>query len=386
MNPGSNRSGLKQGRTILIFRIGQLGDTLVAMPAINEIRNKYLGHRMILLTDQQPSSRGLVSSWDVLGPTGWFDDVIHYTPAGKSIYQNIENMLSIGKALRKISPVLVFDLSPDRNKYQKCRDRFFFRYMAGIPRYVGDAPFSMPKRIKGGGMPGVKPEWLRLLKIVDGSENAPFRLNVPEGEERKAQEALHAVGVKGDEILLAFGPGSKMPAKRWPRKRFGELAVHLLTSYPDVELLLLGGREDIECSGELWRGMEGRIHNLMGKLSIYGSAAVLKKCIAYVGNDTGTMHLAAMVGTPCVAIFSARDYPGKWDPYGKGHVVLRNDVECSGCMLEECRENSSKCLEMIAEEEVFSVLSGLLKVKQVQCLSYPQNHSLLWDEMDRSEG
>jgi len=83
-------------------------------------------------------------------------------------------------------------------------------------------------------------------------------------------------------------------------------------------------------------------------------AAALSHCRMYVGNDTGTMHLAAAVRIPCVAIMSALDWPGHWSPYGSGHTVLRRHVPCEGCMLSVCTTEGLRCLKEIGTEEVVS--------------------------------
>ena len=79
-SPGKKlqRNVSAQAPTVLIYRIGQLGDTLVAMPAIHAIRQNYPRHRLALLTDRHTGSNGYVSSWDVLCPTGWFDEVLFF--------------------------------------------------------------------------------------------------------------------------------------------------------------------------------------------------------------------------------------------------------------------------------------------------------------------
>jgi ADP-heptose:LPS heptosyltransferase len=99
---------------------------------------------------------------------------------------------------------------------------------------------------------------------------------------------------------------------------------------------------------------------MAGKLTIYGSAAVLEHCITYIGNDTGTMHLGGMVGVPCVALFSARDYPGKWEPYGEKHRIIRKDTDCAGCMREVCSRNND-CLMRISVDEVLKEAKGLIR-------------------------
>jgi ADP-heptose:LPS heptosyltransferase len=100
--------------------------------------------------------------------------------------------------------------------------------------------------------------------------------------------------------------------------------------------------------------------NVSGSLTIAESAALLERCAAYVGNDTGTMHLAASVGTPCVAIFSARDNPGRWEPVGEGHLVLRHDVPCAGCQLTTCIERERACLKGIEVSDVLAAVGAVL--------------------------
>jgi ADP-heptose:LPS heptosyltransferase len=72
------------------------------------------------------------------------------------------------------------------------------------------------------------------------------------------------------------------------------------------------------------------------------------------------MHLAAAVGTKCVAIFSAHNYPGQWEPYGEGHIIFRKDVECSPCYLMECPKGNL-CTNLITVEEVINAVNKLAK-------------------------
>ena len=87
----------------------------------------------------------------------------------------------------------------------------------------------------------------------------------------------------------------------------------------------------------------------------------LKDCALYVGNDTGTMHLAAAAGTACVALFSARDWPGAWYPYGVPQRVFRTALECEGCYLVACAERGNECLTRIGVGEVIDGCTDLLR-------------------------
>ncbi|HTN94681.1 MAG TPA: glycosyltransferase [Gallionella sp.] len=339
---------------ILIFRIGQLGDTLVALPAIEKIRREFPSHRLVLLTNKDQSLANFVSSWDVLGPTGWFDQSIFYNPNARG-WGRLKMLVALVARLRALKFEHIFNVAPERSTEQNKRDEWFFRNIIGALNYhAPPSGYGVYLQSTNGGLPRLGPEWQRLLRIVAVAEpgDRGFHLPIPESERASAFGTAHDLGIDFGSMLLAIGPGSKMPAKKWPGERFAELGARLLNEFPKLQILVLGGKEDITLGNELCGLWGERSHNLAGKLSIYGSAALLERCTAYVGNDTGTMHLAAMVGKPCVAIFSARDNPGKWDPYGNGHLVLRREVECAGCMLEVCNHDN-KCLKLIGVDEVY---------------------------------
>jgi len=66
------------------------------------------------------------------------------------------------------------------------------------------------------------------------------------------------------------------------------------------------------------------------------------------------MHLAASQGVPCIAVFSARDLPGQWFPFGEGHKVLYHRTPCFGCKVWECTEHDKKCIRAITPGEAIA--------------------------------
>ena len=160
------------------------------------------------------------------------------------------------------------------------------------------------------------------------------------------------------KMAVAFGPGSKMPCKKWPVERFAEVGRFLTDKgmFP----VIFGGPQDRKLADSLLKNWNGMGLNLCG-VSIAESAEGLRRCAFYVGNDTGTMHLAATVGLKCVAIFSARDAPGRWHPIGTGHIILRGQVPCEGCMLTRCNKEVTECLDMIRVEHVTVAIEELIK-------------------------
>jgi ADP-heptose:LPS heptosyltransferase len=90
------------------------------------------------------------------------------------------------------------------------------------------------------------------------------------------------------------------------------------------------------------------------------TAAVLAECQAFVGVDSGSAHLAASVGTPCVVATWAGLARGQWDPIGTQHVVVRLTVPCEGCRAEHCQVPGHPCMEDLSAESIWRALEPLL--------------------------
>jgi hypothetical protein len=314
------------------------------------LRKEFANDQIVLITDRHPERAGLVSAWDVIGPTGICDGVMYYDVFEHTI-RNLRVYLRLRKRIRRIAPSAVINLAPRTRTWDERRDSFFFRVLCGVPTYraVGAATGSR----RAGPPTPTKPEWSRLLNAISSRhDKADFALPIPRWAHIEATVALAEISARATRIV-AVGPGSKMPAKRWPLERFLQVGRQILAENENYALVVLGGPEDRALGEELCADWGARSLNLAGSVSVFGSAAALTRCAAYVGNDSGAMHLAGFMGVPCVAIFSARDAPGKWVPYGDQHHVLRRNTECAGCMLEVCDRNNL-CLSLIESEDVLN--------------------------------
>ena len=151
-----------------------------------------------------------------------------------------------------------------------------------------------------------------------------------------------------------------MPAKIWPEERYLTVGYSLINELGAIPIIF-GDTVDRALGNRLIKAWKSGV-NAAGELSVRQAAAVLARCRFYVGNDTGTMHLAAAVKTPCVAIFSARDWPGRWYPYGENNIVLREAVDCEGCMLNVCNRDL-ECINMITVESVIAASRQIINLE-----------------------
>ena len=120
--------------------------------------------------------------------------------------------------------------------------------------------------------------------------------------------------------VLGLSIGTNQPINDWGDANW-EAVLQALQSL-DFGLVLFGGVEDRLRSQRLAERWRGPVLNLCGELSVRMSAAMMKHMLLLLCHDSGPMHLAAAVGTRCVAVFSRRNPPGKWFPLGSGHKVL----------------------------------------------------------------
>jgi asparagine synthase (glutamine-hydrolysing) len=338
-------------RRVLMFRIGNLGDSLITIPAIQALREQKPTSHIALLTNRYDSEK-LVAPSQVFEPTNWFDSIYSYSTDRHGL-SKVAQLARLISQLRSFKPSTVFDLSPSRNAWQRTRDATLFKFIIGADQVISMQPNATCDPSPSS-LPRLEPEWARLMKAVTSTVDSDVELPIPNISSRRALEHLREFD---GHPLVAFAPGSKMQAKLWPIERFRAVLKAIAEQHSQVCFAIVGGKEDFD-KAELLREINpARVTNLAGLLSIYESAAVLRRACLYVGNDTGAMHLASLVKTPCVAVFSARDNPGRWDPMGNRNIVLRRTVECQGCMLETCLKEKSRCLTDITVDDVLAAIA-----------------------------
>ncbi len=151
------------------------------------------------------------------------------------------------------------------------------------------------------------------------------------------------------------------PAKRWPLERFAEAARRVTeraaTGVVWVLVGVAGERDDSLRLEDAMAGLE--VENLVGRTTLSELIGALRGCDLLLSNDTGTMHLAALLGVPVVAVFGSTE-PSWTRPMGRQHVIVREKVECSPCFLRECPLDF-RCMNSISSERVAGAVLGILR-------------------------
>lgn len=137
-------------------------------------------------------------------------------------------------------------------------------------------------------------------------------------------------------VLLHPGTSAFAAFKRWPAARFAELACRLHER--GIAVLVGAGPGEAALAAEVRAAAPAARPVDGAALGLRGLAAVLAAVDAVVAGDTGPLHLAAAVGTPCVALFGPKD-PRRYGPRAHGrllHEILFHDVPCRPCTRRDC--------------------------------------------------
>jgi len=209
--------------------------------------------------------------------------------------------------------------------------------------------------------PHDQPEVLRNLGLI-ALLNCPDRgtaLEFPLSYEDHAEaDALLEPLAGDDRSLIGIHAGARPPARRWPAARFAAVADDLARRH-DAHIILIGGPGEEEIVATVAERMDTRALNLAGRASLGGLAALLARLDLFIGNDSGPAHLAEAVGAPTVRLFGPADVD-RWAPLDRTrHVVVRHPVACSPCGYWECPIDH-RCLRRIDPTDVTRAADGLL--------------------------
>jgi lipopolysaccharide heptosyltransferase II len=161
-------------------------------------------------------------------------------------------------------------------------------------------------------------------------------------------------------LTIGLCPGAEYgAAKRWLPERFAEAAAKI-SARSSAQWILFGTKNDAAIGEQIAVAIGDHCVNRIGQTTLDQLIEELRKCRLVLTNDTGTMHLAALLGVPVVAVFGSTE-PSLTGPLGNEHIILRHHVECSPCFLRECPIDF-RCMKAVGADEVAeAVLSMLAK-------------------------
>jgi heptosyltransferase-1 len=313
-------------RRIALIKPSALGDIIHALPVLTALRVRFPAARITWVVNSAFES--LIRNHPDLTDTLPFDRGVFR----KSPWHSARYAMAFAHELRQRRFDLVIDLQGLFRSGLMClatgsarRVGFITAREGSRYAYTDKVRAPNPRR-----MHAVERNW--IMAEAFGVGDLPKRFHLP----------VNQIDVKAIEMELAGLPrpwlavavGAKWVTKRWLPGHFAELLQRSHTHFGGT-CLFIGTREDTELSLEVIKRLTGHTRDLTARTSLPRLAALLSRCDAMVGNDTGPLHLAAALGLPCVAPYTCTRV-ALHGPYTALRAVVETKVPCGGSYLKTC--------------------------------------------------
>jgi heptosyltransferase-2 len=341
------RENLKPFR-ILIRASNWLGDSIMSIPAIRAIKAGRPDAHVTALTPGK-----LAPIWKLIPEV---DDIICLTT--KSSFATVHLI----RQKSRFDVAIVFP-----NSLRAALEV----WVSAIPRRVGYRGHcrswllnQILRERRTPGPPQHQSE--RYLRIAQDCGAAPMGNIELVGHERRTRHggksranALAGSASTPDQLKLGLCPGAEYgQAKRWLAERFAEVGSTISTQ-TGARWILFGTQNEAAIGETIAAVLDDNCTNRIGQTTLEQLIDELRACRLLLTNDTGTMHLAALLGVPVVAIFGSTE-PRLTAPLGDGHMILRHHVECSPCFLRECPIDF-RCMKAVSVREVCDAIMSILE-------------------------
>lgn len=345
-------------KRILVYHNASLGDTIVALPALNLIRKVFKECTIFLLTIEHHNIKAIQAE-KILINTNLIDGYILL----KDNYKTISQIAKLKSDIYYFKPDALIYLNEPRNQFKLIRDYLMFKFL-GIKHIVG-INFSQRRRqlekLDDNLYENISHFLVRKISnlgSIDSSDPSNFNLHLTNEEHSKATQILPQLNAGYRFICISIG--TKFSSNNWGDDRWEEFLSLLARKYLNYYLVAIGSSDEFDRTEDLLRSWKNRSLNLCGKLAIRESAAVLSRCDIFIGHDSGPIHLAASVNVPCVGIYGSRNLPGIWFPPGKTNQIIYTKIKCQGCQLIVCSDKRNECIRSISPINVLASVEKIL--------------------------
>jgi ADP-heptose:LPS heptosyltransferase len=325
---------------ILIVRPDGIGDEILALPVATALRGFLPDARLIFLS------------------SAYAAPVLRHHP-------DVDEILTLegGESLRDL--VRLFRSGIHAALFLKpFRKLVVAAWLAGVPLRVGTGyrwySWLLNRRVYEHRSDFSKHESLYNLGLLKGLGLSPGDVAPPPRLIITPEEHRWAVTFLGPPTTrIVVHPGG-FSSRTWRAAQFRDLVWRLARD--GYEILLTGSQAE----GERFRSETGMtecpagVRDLMGTLSLRELMAVMAESQAVVSMSSGPMHLAAALGVPTISLFDPRrnQSPVRWQPLGRGVVLMPDVPTCEKCIYEACPYWD--CLDRITVETVLQRIQQVL--------------------------
>ena len=324
---------------ILIIAPAWVGDLIISLAFINALKRIHKDSKIDLLVNE-----------NLVDIAKYFPDISNvitsHTRHGKL---SLLHRISTGLKLRKKNYTYCYILTNSMKSS-------IIPFIAGIKyriSYLGEFRYGLVNKVikkidRKEGMAN------RYLNLINHRYKSEFRPNL------SSKIAHNSILAKFDldKKYIVLCPDSEYgPAKKWPIKKWIDLANSIQKSYQVVFV----GLDSSFSTAASEAGLNNCI-NLIGKTTLNDAIIILSQSTCVVSNDSGLMHVAAALDRPIVGIYgsSSPEYTPPLIENDKKIIIYQN-LSCSPCFERTCPLEHMNCLNNISVDSVKESISSLVK-------------------------
>ncbi|MBU4472544.1 MAG: glycosyltransferase family 9 protein [Candidatus Omnitrophica bacterium] len=299
----------KSIKNILVVRNDRFGEFLLNIPALRALKETFINAKIIAVVNS--SVRELAES------IPFIDEIMEWDQGRHSILERVQ----LFNSLKTKEIGIAVMLNP-------CKEFNILTYLAGIPIRVGydrKWGFLLTHKMQDREYLGQKHEIEYNLELVGliGAKTQEKTLSLTINDSI-VNGLFRDFKIGNEDSLIAVHPWTSDAIKQWPLENFCQLS-RRLAQEPNAKVLIIGGREELAKSRELFDDFGSNVINMTAKTTLGQLAALLKKCRLLISGDSGPVHIASCVGIPVIALFR-NDMPEKssrrWGPTSRVNIVI----------------------------------------------------------------
>lgn len=207
--------------------------------------------------------------------------------------------------------------------------------------------------------------YLRIVSVPFGRDYVGMKLTADIHASQAEEEAAEAVirGCGAGPVFL-FHCGTTWQTKFWSDDGWIRLGQLVRSGFPDATMLFSWGNDTEQATAGRLAAAIGAQARVIGRYSLKGISALLKKVDVVVGGDTGLIHLAAALGTPTVSYYRASDGSVS-GPRGGEHVIVQSPMACTRCQRTSC-DKDAECRDSITADVLYAGIQKIMACGTVQ--------------------
>jgi heptosyltransferase II len=345
------KPNLKDFKTFAIVQTAFLGDVVLTLPLVHQIKQQNLSAKIIFVT--LPAAATLTECINDI------DESIIYDKHGRD--KGISGLLNLAKLLKSKKVDCI--LAPHRSMRTALLTMFTHPlYSVGFNTSSLSIAYKFRSRYYFG-----MHESRRNLNLLTAFYDANYfpkqvsgNIQIPHQSTQKVKEILKRTNINDKDKIIAIAPGAAWTTKRWLPEYFSELSNKFINS--GYKIVLIGAESDKAVCNDVEKN--SNVLNLSGKTTIPELLALLSLTKLLISNDSAPVHLAGLVKCPVACIFGPTSQSFGFAPIGEKDLIFeKTDLQCHPCRIhggDRCPTGTFDCMRNITHSDVFSTITNHL--------------------------